>query len=80
MITDRKLEKFFFIAIEIEFVIILYFWIMFFVKITLCRQIYLSVFMSLKCVRMFWNILVGITHYTGTESQLLKSLTGALNC
>jgi len=80
MTTNYKLEKIFFIAIEIEFFIILYFWVMFFFKITLCGQIYLSVFMSWKCVRMFWNILVGITHYTGTESQLLKSLTGALNC
>lgn len=51
---------------------------MFFLKKTLCRQIYLSVFMSEKCVRKFWNILVGITHYTGTEAQLMKSLTGAL--
>jgi len=46
MTTDCKLEKIFFIAIEIEFVIILYFWIMFFLKITLCRETYLSVFIS----------------------------------
>jgi len=46
MTTNYKLEKIFFIAIEIEFFIILYFWVMFFFKITLCGQIYLSVFMS----------------------------------
>jgi hypothetical protein len=80
MTTHCKLEKIFFIYIEIEFFIFLYLWIMFCFKKTLCRQIYLSVFMSEKYFRMFWTILVGITHYAGTESQLMKLLTGALNC
>ena len=43
------------------------------IKLVFSLLKYLLVFMSWKCVRMFWNILVGITHYTRTESQLLKS-------